>query len=91
MSTVATDETVFKLDCWRGPAWNSMTYWIMRALADYGFHSEAAVIGWKALERTGEAFRKYGHIFGFYNSAGPEIESLGRTGIPIKLRKNELI
>ena len=63
----------------------------MRALADYGFHSEAAVIGWKALERTGEAFRKYGHIFGFYNSAGPEIESLGRTGIPIKLRKNELI
>jgi glycogen debranching enzyme len=82
MSTVATDETVFKLDCWRGPAWNSMTYWIMRALADYGFHNEAAAIGWQALERTDEAFRKYGHIFEFYNSVGPEIESLGRKGSP---------
>jgi dTDP-4-amino-4,6-dideoxygalactose transaminase len=54
------------------------------------FSQRAAAIGWKALERTDEAFRKYGHIFEFYNSAGPEIESLGRTGIPIKLRKNEL-
>ncbi len=82
LATVAVNEATFKLDCWRGPAWNSMTYWIMRALADYGFIDAAATIGHQALKRSAEAFQTYGHIFEFYNSTDAAIEPLGRKGSP---------
>lgn len=83
IATVGVDEPEFELDCWRGPAWNSMTFWIVRALMQYGFKEEARKIGHQALRRSQEAFNIYGCIFEFYNSVGSDQAILWRKQKPV--------
>ena len=80
VATVSADSPSFELDCWRGPAWNSMTYWIVRGLMNYGFIDEAAAVAHRALQRTQEIFLAEGTIAEFYNSKGPELSVLRRKG-----------
>jgi putative isomerase len=68
ISTVSvSDVSRFALRCWRGPAWNSMTYWAARGCARYGYFSDAAALLEAALECSSEVFSETGAIWEFYH------------------------
>jgi len=78
--TIARDEPSYSFDMWRGPAWNSMTYWICRGFASCGFEKEAKRVAQRALDRSLERFRETGTVFEFYNSDSADVSALKRKG-----------
>ncbi len=70
MATVGRNDPRFEQRMWRGPAWNSMTYWAARACVRYGRPDAAAKLLEKALDATARKFRETGTIWEFYNSLG---------------------
>lgn len=79
MATISiSDRKRFALRCWRGPAWNSMTYWAARGCARYDYHQEAADLLETALDMTSAAFETTGTIWEFYHPFG---------GNPIELER----
>ncbi len=70
MATVGVKAPKFEQRMWRGPAWNSMTYWAARACIDYGRPDAAVKLLEKALDATAQQFSETGTIWEFYNSLG---------------------
>lgn len=68
IATVAVSDTEsFSLRCWRGPVWNSMSYWAARSCHRYGFHEEAAALLEAAINETCRVFAETGTIWEFYH------------------------
>ncbi|QYY37247.1 trehalase family glycosidase [Ruficoccus sp. ZRK36] len=65
--TVALCEPDFEHRMWRGPSWNSMTYWIARGCARYGRADVAAMLLEKALDATAIQFERTGTIWEYYH------------------------
>jgi hypothetical protein len=67
LATVAVDSPCFELRMWRGPAWNSMTFWAARGCLRYG-HTDAAVrLLRAALDASALQFAQTGTIWEFYH------------------------
>lgn len=70
ISTVSLASPRFEKRMWRGPAWNSMTYWALFGLVRYGFLQEAAQIAERALDASAKIFAETGTIWEFYDPDG---------------------
>ncbi len=78
IATVGLKEKAFELRMWRGPAWNSMTYWAARGALRYGFKAAAKTILEWALDDTAAQFARTGTIWEFYSPSGGKPEELRR-------------
>jgi glycogen debranching enzyme len=76
--TVAPADPMFELRMWRGPTWNSMTYWIARGCADCGFVGAARELCERALNCSAAWFEKTGTIWEFYHPHGGSPKELQR-------------
>ena len=68
--TVAIDDPRFEMRMWRGPAWNSMTFWAARGCLRYGRPDAAKTLLEMALDSSAEKFALTGTIWEFYHSEG---------------------
>lgn len=78
IATVSVDDPRFELRMWRGPAWNSMTYWAARGCMNYGAFSSAKVLLERALDDTAKQFERTGTVWEFYHPHGGNPEDLQR-------------
>ncbi|WP_158277513.1 trehalase family glycosidase [Opitutus sp. ER46] len=78
IATVARSDAKFELRMWRGPAWNSMTYWAARGCARYGRGDAAHRILEAALDGTATQFERTGTIWEFHHPERGDEESLRR-------------
>jgi glycogen debranching enzyme len=78
ITTVSRSDPAFELRMWRGPAWNSMTYWVVRGCCRYGRHDAARTILRAALDSTAEQYRRTGTVWEFYHPDGLAQEDLQR-------------
>ncbi|WP_462410454.1 MGH1-like glycoside hydrolase domain-containing protein [Neobacillus sp. Marseille-QA0830] len=78
MPTVAIDDPGFELRMWRGPSWNSMTYWAARGCMNYDRRDAAKLILEKALDATAKQFERTGTIWEFYHPFLGEQTELAR-------------
>ncbi len=76
--TVALDEPLFERRMWRGPAWNSMTYWAARGCLRYGRGDAASRLLERALDASAAQFERTGTIWEFYDALGGPPELLQR-------------
>lgn len=76
--TVGKKDHKFELRMWRGPSWNSMTYWIARGCINYGRTDAAKIILEKALDQSAIQFNRTGKIWEFYHPLGGNPETLKR-------------
>lgn len=76
--SVAASESAYEQRMWRGPAWNSMTYWIARGCVKYGRQDAARAILERALDATAEQFELTGTIWEFYHSQRGSQQSVRR-------------
>jgi len=70
ISTVGTRDPRFELRMWRGPAWNSITYWVARGCLNYGRKDAAKILLGKALDDSARQFEITGNIWEFYHPFG---------------------
>ena len=66
--SVARDDTSYKKDMWRGPAWPNMNYLIIRGLRRYGFEKEAADLRAKTLAGIAKWYGQTGALAEFYDA-----------------------
>lgn len=78
LATVALNDPAFEPRMWRGPAWNSMTYWAARGCQRYGYPGAAAQLLERALDDTAVQFERTGTLWEFYHPNGGRPESLQR-------------
>ncbi|BDD08129.1 hypothetical protein FUAX_05610 [Fulvitalea axinellae] len=78
IATVGKRDPKFELRMWRGPAWNSMTYWVARGCVKYGRKDAAKIILEKALDSSAKQFEKTGTIWEFYHPLGGNPEEVLR-------------
>jgi glycogen debranching enzyme len=78
IATVAKCDPLTEYRMWRGPAWNSMTYWISRACVNYGRKDVAKILLEKALDQTAKQFKRTGVIWEFYHQDGGNPEDVRR-------------
>jgi hypothetical protein len=78
IATVGVNDPKFELRMWRGPAWNSMTYWAVRGCLNYDREDAALKLLEKALDATAKQFEKTGTIWEFYHPLGGNPEELQR-------------
>jgi hypothetical protein len=78
ISTMALSDGKFELRMWRGPSWNSMTYWAARGCMRYGRHDAARQLLEAALDATALQFQRTGTIWEFYHPRLGEQKSLVR-------------
>lgn len=76
--TVAADDPKFELRMWRGPAWNSMTYWVARACIRYGRPEVAHRLLELALDDTAAQYERTHTIWEFYHPLAGHPEDLKR-------------
>ncbi len=76
--TVAVSDPRFEMRMWRGPAWNSMTYWAARGCRRYGRDDAAGRLLEMALDASAEQFERTGTIWEFYHSEGGRPEDVSR-------------
>jgi len=69
-SMVGVEELGFELKMWRGPAWNSQTYWAARGCVRYGRADAARLLLERALDETARVFSETGTIWEFYHPHG---------------------
>ena len=98
ISTVAMSDSKFELRLWRGPAWNSMTYWASRGCLRYGRADAARLLLERALEESTRQFELTGTIWEFYHLHGGDPRDVARkphtkfnTPCPDYLGHNPLI
>lgn len=70
ISTVALKDPKFELRMWRGPTWNSMTYWAARGCIRYGHKKAAHQLLERALDHTADIFAQTNTIWEFYHPMG---------------------
>jgi glycogen debranching enzyme len=78
ISTVGLRDAHFELRMWRGPVWNSMTYWAARGCLRYGRRDAARRLLAGALEASAAQFARTGTIWEFYHPLGGKPEELER-------------
>lgn len=78
ISTVGKRDSKFELRMWRGPSWNSMTYWVARGCIEYGREDAALEILEKALDQSSKIFKETGTIWEFYHPFGGNPKSVAR-------------
>lgn len=78
VSTVGLKEPLFEFRMWRGPVWNSMTYWSARGCMRYGRTDAAKRILENALDASASQFGRTGTIWEFYHPHGGNPEQLQR-------------
>lgn len=78
IATVGIKDPKFELRMWRGPAWNSMTYWAARGCLLYERQDAARKLLEKALDATAKQFEKTGTIWEFYDPFGGAPQQLQR-------------
>ncbi len=78
LATVSQDDPRFELRMWRGPAWNSMTYWAARGCMTYNAFSAAAAILEAALDDSAAQFERTGTLWEFYHPFGGRPEDVER-------------
>jgi glycogen debranching enzyme len=78
LATVALCDPRFEPRMWRGPAWNSMTYWAALGGMRYGRADAACVLLERALDASCKQFARTGTIWEFYDALGGEPEKLHR-------------
>lgn len=76
--TVASSDPAFELRMWRGPTWNSMTYWAARGCVRYGRFDAARILLDKALDASAAQFKRTGTIWEFYHPHGGSPLELAR-------------
>lgn len=76
--TVGAGDPKFEQRMWRGPAWNSMTYWVARGCVRYGRPEVAARLLEAALDNTAAQFDRTGTIWEFFHSHGGRPEEMIR-------------
>lgn len=70
IATVGKRDPKFELRMWRGPSWNSMTYWVARGCIVYGREDAAREVLEKALNQSSKQFKATGNIWEFYHPFG---------------------
>lgn len=70
IATVGICDPQFELRCFRGPAWNSMTYWSARGCVRYGRNDAAMILLERALDECAKQFEQSGTIWEFYHPFG---------------------
>lgn len=78
ISTVALEDPAFEPRMWRGPAWNSMTYWTARGCLRYDRSDAARRLLEAALDNTAKHFARTGTVWEFYDPMGGPPEELQR-------------
>lgn len=78
VATVGRKDPKFEQRMWRGPAWNSMTYWAARGCLLYHRGDAAKILLEKALDESAKQFERTGTIWEFYDSLGGPPEALKR-------------
>jgi neutral trehalase len=78
ISTVGAEDEAFELRMWRGPAWNSMTYWAARGCLRYGRPDAARMLLGRALDASARQFDRSGTVWEFYHPHGGRPEQLAR-------------
>ncbi len=78
IATVTMSDPKFELRMWRGPVWNSMTYWAARGAARYGRRDQARQLLEAALDDTAAQFERTGIIWEFYSPTGGHPEDIKR-------------
>jgi putative isomerase len=78
VSTVAANDPNFELRMWRGPTWNSMTFWAARGCLRYGRVDAAHILLEQALDHVAKQFDRTGTIWEFYHPWGEHPETLAR-------------
>ncbi len=78
IATVARDDPEFSDRMWRGPVWNSMTYWAARGAVRYGAREDAHRLLEGALDDTAKQYDRTGILWEFYSPT---------DGLPEKLKR----
>lgn len=78
ITSVSMEDPRFELRCWRGPAWNSMTYWAARGCISCGYVEAALRILERALDQTAKQFDRTGTVWEFYHPHGGRPEDVLR-------------
>ena len=78
IATVGVDDPKFSLRMWRGPVWNSMTYWAARGCVRYGRPDAARALLEAALDDTARQFDRSGTIWEYFSPFGGHPEDLQR-------------
>ena len=78
IATVAASDPKFELRMWRGPVWNSMTYWAARGAMRYGRPQAARKLLEAALDDSAAQFDRTGVLWEFYSPFGGHPEDLKR-------------
>jgi putative isomerase len=78
VSTVGVEDPLFELRMWRGPTWNSMTYWAARGCIHYGRMDAARLLVEKALDASAAQFARTGTVWEFYHPLCGNPETMQR-------------
>ena len=78
IATVAASDPKFEMRMWRGPVWNSMTYWAARGALRYGRPQAARKLLQAALDDTAAQYDRTGKLWEFYSPTGGHPEDLKR-------------
>ena len=78
IATVAADDPKFSNRMWRGPVWNSMTYWAARGAIRYGRPADAHRLLGPALDDSAAQYDRTGKLWEFYSATGGHPEDLTR-------------
>lgn len=70
LPSVAANDPAFSLRMWRGPTWNSITYWVARGCLSYARADAAVALLERALDATAVTFASTGCIWEFYHPHG---------------------
>ena len=76
--TVGAEDPHFSLRMWRGPAWNSMTYWAAFGCMRYGRPDAARVLLEAALDDTAAQYARTGTIWEYFHPMAGHPEALTR-------------
>lgn len=78
IATVAASDPKFELRMWRGPVWNSATYWAARGAVRYGDRVDAHKLLEAALNDSAAQFARTGVVWEYYHPMGGHPEELKR-------------
>jgi hypothetical protein len=76
--TVAHTDPGFELRMWRGPTWNSMTYWAARGCLRCDRPDAACLLVERALDASAAQFERTGTVWEFYHPHGGDPVAIKR-------------
>ncbi len=78
VASLAKSDRAYEMRMWRGPTWNSTTYWAAVGCLRYGRADAAATLLDRALSQCARVFARTGTIWEFYHPEGGEPEDVAR-------------